>query len=224
MKVQQLTIKYFKTFGIIPDKFIRMRPFNKMGFFLLILHGIQTVSYFLFALLEAKDFKQCANAAFMTASAISAYEVYVTCLWKRAIYFQCIEFLNDTVNKSKKTQQFLVFTSQKSGIKVNISNDEKWTFPGLIFPSSKSINKRFHGYEETFSKFMHIGIVKMIPIGSMSPLLVVSYFSYYIMDSGSNSFILPFPMWYDLKKNSEFDKKKQETIPFRIYFRFKHRF
>lgn len=102
MKVQQLTQEFFGIFGIIPDKFIRKRPFNKVGLFLLILHGIQFVSYFLFIFLVAESFKQCADAAFMTASAISAADVYMACLWKRVIYFECIEFLNDTVNKSEK--------------------------------------------------------------------------------------------------------------------------
>lgn len=49
---------------------------------------------------------------------------------------------------------------------------------------------------------MHIGLVKMVPIGSMSPLLMISFFSYYITDSGRDSFVLPFPMWWDLMKTT----------------------
>lgn len=66
---------------------------------------------------------------------------------------------------------------------------------GSVSPSSKLIYDKFNGYVDIFCKYMYIGLVKMVPIGSMLPLLIISYFSYYITDSGEDAFVLPFPMW-----------------------------
>lgn len=109
MKIYQLIQEFFAIFGIIPHKFIGRRPFNLTGLLMLLLHSIHIVSYFLFIFRVAESFKQATDAIFMAASAISATEVYVTCLWKSVVYFDCIKFLNDTINKSKKCYCYILF-------------------------------------------------------------------------------------------------------------------
>lgn len=186
MKTCQLTEEFFAIFGIIPHKFIRKRPFNERGILMLLLHSIHILSYSLFMFRVAETFEQCNAAIFMITSAISASNVYITCLWKSVVYFKCIKFIDDTINKSENF--FLILWLKYIYKLVEI-------FTGLAYPLSESIYKTFNKYVETFSEFMYIGLVKMVPICSMSPLLIISYHSYYITDLGRDAFVLPFPMW-----------------------------
>lgn len=101
MKTCQLTEEFFAIFGIIPHKFIRKRPFNERGILMLLLHSIHILSYSLFMFRVAETFEQCNAAIFMITSAISASNVYITCLWKSVVYFKCIKFIDDTINKSE---------------------------------------------------------------------------------------------------------------------------
>lgn len=150
MKICQLTQEFFLIFGIIPQKFIRKRPFNKRGILMLFLHNIHIVSYCLFIFRGAKTFKECTDGVYMAAAAVSAAHVYVTCLTNSGVYFDCIKFFDDTINKSETTTSklFFAYMIRKSVFTQNFVKK----LAGLAYSSSKSIYKTFSRYVETFSK------------------------------------------------------------------------
>lgn len=123
----------------------------------------------------------------MTTAVISAFFVYAVCLWNRKPYLAHMSCLESAINKSKKASYKLLVLCLQNVIIIY--------FPGLNFPRSKSIYITYNGYVELFCKLVYVGLVKIAPLGSMTPLAIISYVSYYFLDLGEGAFILPFPMW-----------------------------
>lgn len=174
-----------QTFGVFPKPFAVKRSFNKRNVVMLILHGLSVLFYGLYILCEANTFKQFADAVFMVSAAIMSCHIYVHCFWKSVKIMKLFQLLEPTINKSK--WQFIDTVK----LKCNCWN----IFTGLVRPASKSIYEEFHRFVELFTNFFYIGLVKIIPIGSMAPLLVISFFIHYTTDLGRDAFYLPFPMW-----------------------------
>lgn len=189
MELFQLTKDIFRKFGLIPTEFLFRNPFNKRAISLLFLQLISITSYTLNLILEANTFTQYSDTAFMLSATVVAFYIYVICIWYRKIYLTRMNSLEIVVNQSEFAKNEF---KNDDLIKKKNSNV---LLTGLANPTSKVIYVKFNKYAETFCKLFYIGLVKVAPIGSMLPLLIISYVSYFTTDSGSDAFILPFPMW-----------------------------
>ena len=189
MIILQLTREIFLKFGIIPNQYIFRRPFNKRAVFMLFFQCLSLTSYSLFILRIANTFDDYANGAFMTTAVIAALFAYVTLLWDSEGYFEHMDNLERAINKSEaKFVTLLIFCLE------NVKTIDVY-FAGIVYPRSKLIYKTFNKYVDLFCKCLYIGLTRMVPFGSMTPLLLISFISYYILDSGRSAFVLPFPMW-----------------------------
>lgn len=65
---------------------------------------------------------------------------------------------------------------------------------------SKECYEKTKSRNETWIKLLVLSIIKVSHVGITTPNLVISYFNYFSTDLGSDAFILPFPMWFVIKK------------------------
>lgn len=69
-------------------------------------------------------------------------------------------------------------------------------FPGLNYPQSKVIYVQIDRQIEKWSKILHFILAIAIPVSMMLPNLIVSYFNYFVLDLGDDSFEFSVPTWY----------------------------
>lgn len=71
-------------------------------------------------------------------------------------------------------------------------------------PVAKKLYEKTNAMVERWSELLYMGLVKIsIPLVTL-PFLILSYFLYFTTDLGSDSFLLPFLVWYKCPQNKIF--------------------
>lgn len=101
-------IKFFQTLqenfaivGIRSNQSIQKSPFNRRNSVALFMHSILVVLSLLYVLYDAHSFQEYTNGLYSVLAFIVSVICFIIIIWTTDKWFEFIEFLENTVNKSE---------------------------------------------------------------------------------------------------------------------------
>lgn len=186
MKILQNSQKYFATLGIGSEQIKRQSLLNGKILIGFILLGYSLTGNSIYLIFEATSFDEYIECICSIVGIVVISTCFVTMVFGLTTLLDCIDDIESLIGTSEYK-----FILRKHPI-----TNQATFFEGLQYPASKALFGKTNRLVEKISKIIFFVIARMSPFCSMLPKLFVCFFEYFVADMGSDSFELPFPMWY----------------------------
>lgn len=189
MKIFQTILKSFGMAGIYQSRneesyFSSLNWKNVIVLAYLVLIVISTA---MFLVLNTTSFGEYSESIYYTISAINLVLVFTEFVRNTTQIFELITNFQNTIDKRKIRNHKI---QKKSNFYFNIQYGV-----GLNNPTSNRIYDEMNEKVEKQTKLLFFMLFKVtVPI-SLMPNVIVSIYSYFSSDSGSEAFRLSFPIW-----------------------------
>lgn len=195
MKIFEKAKMHYATLGISPsNQSIQNDPFNKKVLFGFLLFGCLLSSQFVYIcrVNTNSGFMEYTNIICTASASALMFICFAVIFIRKAALFDCIDSTQIFIDISKAVDNWKLKISQ---IQFHSKNRTHLCISGCAHPKSRKFFLKICQQTERLSEIIFM-VVQKIPLQLvMLPKFIVSFGVYFITNSGSSSFQLPFPMW-----------------------------
>lgn len=196
MKVFELVQSHYATLGITTsNQWTQRYALNTRVLSIYSLFGCALASHFIYICRIADGFMDYMVCLCSTSAGIISLVCFASIALRKLSLFECI----DNAEKLLETRAFkLIQLGGEPGIlKWNFSLKFNLFIAGCKYPQSKEFFSKANQQAERLTEFVFLVVVKISLQCFMLPRCIFSFGVYFFTDSGSDSFGLPVPLWYE---------------------------
>lgn len=188
MKVFQTVRRNYSILGISPtNQSDRSKcPINSRIFLISFSFGCSVISQMWFIHL-ANSFAECMECIGSLSAGIIVFVSFAAIVFRKTELFECFDRVEELIRSSERI-------SNHRWLQLNFEN-ESMNILGCKSRKSNALFSKAGCQVERFSQVVFMVMMKVALQCSMLPKCVISLGIYYLTDSGSDSFELPYPMW-----------------------------
>lgn len=180
--------------GIILQQLTQKNPINRTILLIFVSYTCNIISYCVFMYYEANTFQEYTESFYVTSTDVLVALCFANVVFRVDGFFKfidaCVEIVASSEWNLKKNLGIILFIESVQ-LMIKIQN-----VPGQQCPGSKAIYDEIDQQIEKWSEIIRLAAGKGTPICLILPKSLLSFFLYFATDSGSESFLLPLPMWW----------------------------
>lgn len=161
---------------------------NRRILFGFLVFGCNILSQILFIFRVANGFIEYVDCICATSATMIIFVCFATNVFNRVLLFEVINNIENLIDSSKTNSNF-------NGISFKKSTKNQKCILGCKFLKSKEIFLKTSRQVDRLCELVFLVIMKISAQGIILSKCIISFSVYFITDSGSDSFVLPFPMW-----------------------------
>ena len=195
MKIFQTIQKQYVILGIGSSNHPTQKyPFNRRIVFGVFIFGILFTFQSMYIIREASGFMEYVECICTASGNIIIFICILAMILGKTKLYESIENIEKLIDTSQCVIWKFHFLFWMNWI-LNVKTKIVYIFPGCKYPKSMRFYVKISEQIERSNQIVSMVMMKISLQILMLPKFIVSFGTYLLTDSGSDSFKLPFPMW-----------------------------